>query len=56
MTPKKFPYYPIFIDVEDREVVIVGGGVVCARKAETMMRYGAKVTRYVIKQEKSSRT
>jgi len=41
---KKFPYYPIFIDVEDREVVIVGGGAVCARKAETMMRYGAKVT------------
>ncbi|HLJ74068.1 MAG TPA: bifunctional precorrin-2 dehydrogenase/sirohydrochlorin ferrochelatase [Thermoanaerobaculia bacterium] len=41
---KKFPYYPIFIDVEDREVVIIGGGNVCARKAETMMRYGANVT------------
>jgi siroheme synthase-like protein len=41
---KKFPYYPIFLDVEDREVVIVGGGAVCTRKAETMMRYGAKVT------------
>ena len=44
MAPKKFPYYPIFIDVEDREVVIIGGGVVCARKAETMLRYGANVT------------
>ena len=42
--PKKFPYYPIFIDVEDREVVIIGGGNVCARKAETMLRYGARVT------------
>lgn len=41
---KQFPYYPIFLDVEDREVVIVGGGNVCARKAETMMRYGAHVT------------
>ena len=41
---KKFPYYPIFIDVEDRSVVIIGGGNVCARKAETMMRYGANVT------------
>jgi siroheme synthase-like protein len=41
---KKFPYYPIFIDVENRDVVIVGGGAVCARKAETMMRYGARVT------------
>lgn len=41
---KKFPYYPIFLDVEDRDVVIIGGGNVCARKAETMLRYGAKVT------------
>jgi len=41
---KRFPYYPIFIDVEDRDIVIIGGGEVCARKAETMMRYGARVT------------
>ncbi|HKR62235.1 MAG TPA: bifunctional precorrin-2 dehydrogenase/sirohydrochlorin ferrochelatase [Thermoanaerobaculia bacterium] len=41
---KRFPYYPIFIDIEDRSVVIIGGGEVCARKAETMMRYGARVT------------
>ena len=33
---KKFPYYPIYIDIEDHAVLIVGGGVVCARKAETM--------------------
>lgn len=44
MPRKKFPYYPIFIDVENHDVVIVGGGAVCARKAETMMRYGARVT------------
>lgn len=41
---KNFPYYPIFIDIEGREVVIIGGGNVCARKAETMMKYGARVT------------
>jgi siroheme synthase-like protein len=41
---KKFPYYPIYIDIEDRDVVIIGGGNVCARKAETMMKYGARVT------------
>jgi siroheme synthase-like protein len=41
---KRFPYYPIFLDIEDRSVVIIGGGNVCARKAETMMNYGAKVT------------
>src|ERR1051326_7279984 len=41
---KHFPYYPIFIDVADHDVVIIRGGEVSARKAETMMRYGARVT------------
>jgi siroheme synthase-like protein len=41
---KHYPYYPIFLDIEDRSVVIIGGGEVCARKAETMMKYGARVT------------
>lgn len=41
---KKHPYYPIFLDIENRDVLIVGGGAVCARKAETMMKYGARVT------------
>jgi len=41
---KRYPYYPIYIDIEDRNVLIVGGGTVCARKAETMMRYGGRVT------------
>src|SRR5688572_3368834 len=41
---KRFPYYPIYLDIEDRNVVIIGGGDVCTRKAETMMKYGARVT------------
>ena len=41
---KRYPYYPIYLDIEDRDVVIIGGGSVCARKAETMMKYGARVT------------
>lgn len=41
---KRYPYYPIYLDIENRDVVIIGGGSVCARKAETMMKYGARVT------------
>ncbi len=41
---KKYPYYPIYLDIEGRNVLIIGGGSVCTRKAETMMNYGAKVT------------
>ena len=41
---KNFPYYPIYLDIEDRPVLIIGGGEVCARKAETMLKYGGRVT------------
>lgn len=41
---KRFPYYPIYLDIEDHAVLIIGGGDVCARKAETMLRYGGRVT------------
>ena len=41
---KQYPYYPIYLDIENRDVVIIGGGHVCARKAEAVMRYGARVT------------
>jgi precorrin-2 dehydrogenase / sirohydrochlorin ferrochelatase len=41
---KRYPYYPIYLDIEGRNVIIIGGGNVCTRKAETMMNYGANVT------------
>ena len=41
---KNYPYYPIYLDIEERSVLIIGGGNVCARKTETMMKYGARVT------------
>lgn len=44
MERKKFPWYPIYLDIENRDVLIVGGGNVSARKAGTLMKYGAKVT------------
>lgn len=41
---KKHPYYPVFLDVEGRNVLIIGGGSVSARKAEALLRCGARVT------------
>jgi precorrin-2 dehydrogenase/sirohydrochlorin ferrochelatase len=37
-------YYPIFLDLEGRRVVVVGGGGVSARKVEAMIKFGARVT------------
>ncbi len=37
-------HLPIFLRVEDREAVVVGGGAVAARKTELLLRCGARVT------------
>src|SRR5208283_73339 len=35
---------PIFLEMHDRAAVVVGGGVVAARRAELLVRSGARVT------------
>ncbi|MBN1848114.1 MAG: bifunctional precorrin-2 dehydrogenase/sirohydrochlorin ferrochelatase [Deltaproteobacteria bacterium] len=39
-------YYPILVDLEDRKVVIVGGGNVAQRKIDTLLEYHADI--YII--------
>lgn len=36
--------FPLFIDLKDKEVLVIGGGKVGGRKANTVSNYGAKVT------------
>ncbi len=38
------PYFPMMIDIKDKKVLIIGGGHVGARRAETLLRCGAKIT------------
>src|SRR5271166_1667236 len=37
-------YIPIFLDVSGRDCIVVGGGEVAARKVESLLEAGAKVT------------
>ncbi len=37
-------FYPVFLDLEGRLVVIVGGGAAAEKKARQLVRYGADVT------------
>lgn len=37
-------FYPAFIDLENRPVLVVGGGTVAERKVETLLEAGALVT------------
>jgi precorrin-2 dehydrogenase / sirohydrochlorin ferrochelatase len=36
-------YFPIFVDLQDKLVVVVGGGMVAARKVESLVKAGAHV-------------
>ena len=40
---KKMSYFPFFVDISDRECLIVGGGKIAYRKACAVLKYGAKV-------------
>jgi len=37
-------YYPVMLDIEQRPALVVGGGAIAARKAEGLLKYGARVT------------
>lgn len=37
-------YYPVYLDLHGRDVLVVGGGAVGSRKTETLLRAGARVT------------
>ncbi len=37
-------FYPVFLDLSVRDVLVVGGGTIASRKAQTLLRYGTRVT------------
>lgn len=36
-------YYPLYLDLQDKTVLVVGGGAVACRKVQTLLEYGAIV-------------
>jgi siroheme synthase-like protein len=40
---KKVAYYPVFLDVDGRRCLVIGGGMVALRKVKALLDFGAKV-------------
>ena len=40
----KMAFFPFFIDIADRKILIAGGGNVALRKAQKLLQYGADIT------------
>ena len=39
-------FFPLFVNIENKEVLIIGGGKIGGRKAQTLREYGWNVTVY----------
>jgi siroheme synthase-like protein len=44
MKEEDFPRFPIFIDLSNKKIVIIGGGNIATRRVETLVNFGAKIT------------
>ena len=40
----QYPLFPFLIDISGRKILIIGGGRVASRRAETLIKCGAEVT------------
>lgn len=38
------PYFPLFIDISKKKILIVGGGSIAARRAETLAHFAGDIT------------
>jgi precorrin-2 dehydrogenase/sirohydrochlorin ferrochelatase len=38
------PYYPVFLDLSGKRILVVGGGTVAERKIETLLEFGGSVS------------
>jgi precorrin-2 dehydrogenase / sirohydrochlorin ferrochelatase len=38
------PYFPMFVNLEEKQCVIIGGGIVAFRKVEALLEFGADIT------------
>ncbi len=43
MNNTNFKRFPLFIDISDKKIVVIGGGKVAVRRINTLLRFGADI-------------
>lgn len=38
------PYFPVFIDISEKKIAVVGGGKVAERRVETLLKFAERIT------------
>lgn len=41
---KNKPYFPLFVDLSDKKIVVVGGGAVATRRVKTLLNFTRNIT------------
>jgi precorrin-2 dehydrogenase/sirohydrochlorin ferrochelatase/precorrin-6A/cobalt-precorrin-6A reductase len=42
-TVEKLNYFPLFVQIWDKQIVVVGGGIIAARRIETLLRFQCRI-------------
>ena len=37
------PYFPMFIDLTDKKILVAGGGTIALRRVRTLLKFGADI-------------
>ena len=37
-------FFPLFIDLKNKNILVIGAGKIAFRKVETLLKYSAKIT------------
>ncbi|SCP99097.1 precorrin-2 dehydrogenase/sirohydrochlorin ferrochelatase family protein [Anaerobium acetethylicum] len=43
-TGEEMDYFPMFVDLEDKKIVVVGGGTIATRRVEALLKFRCRIT------------
>ena len=41
---RRKPYFPVFIDISEKRIIVAGGGRIAERRIDTLLKFTADIT------------